>query len=221
MQILVDTCVWRHWFTLKSAPERLDAKIWTLSESFNEIYCLATSHPKHVTLLFNALVQYELGNKFSCDFEKYITPVAKKIPIPLSRCDGLHKADGSILHGGRMGGSLEEFLTADGYQQSANIFKEAHQLAKDQNLYQTKPRIREFDVEHMESALEAHANLFLTNDESTIIKRLERMAPLFDHDHPINLIASITKTTTTALLIIKTTITSQKQATFTRTDNHG
>ncbi|NTU50086.1 MAG: hypothetical protein HGA87_04235 [Desulfobulbaceae bacterium] len=198
LRILVDTCVWQHWFTLKINPTRLSATLRVHSESFNAIYQLiATS--SSAEFLFNALVVHELGAKHEDDFAKYVAPVSKKIPIPLSRTDGLYKCDGSILSGGRTGGSLNAFLNADGYSQEEMIQNSAGSLSGEQKLYETKPRKRELDVEHMESALEANADIFLTNDERTIIERLQRLGRRYPDNHPINMILAITSTPTSAL----------------------
>lgn len=202
MRILVDTCVWQHWFTLKTAPDRLTAALQEHSQSFDAIYQLVAASPS-AEFLFNSLVEHELSDKYQLDFVRYVHPVSKKVPIPLSRLDGLHRYDGSILSGGRMGGSLIAFLNADGYQQDLMIKNAAAELSDGQSLYKTKPRKRELDVEHMESALEANADLFLTNDESTIIERLQRLGQRHPENHPINMMLLITKTPTSALHYIK------------------
>jgi hypothetical protein len=72
-------------------------------------------------------------------------------------------------------------------------------LSEGKRLFETKPRKRELDVEHMESALEATADLFITNDESTVIRKLESMSSRYALNHPINMILSITRTPTSAL----------------------
>lgn len=202
LRILIDTCVWWHWFTFKTAPDRLNAINQAHSKSFDTLYKLVSSS-NSAELLFNALVKYELGDRYQSEFQEYVLPVARKIVIPLSRCDGIYCLDGSILHGGKMGGSLNSFLVADGYQQDAMVAKAAAELKADEKLYETRPRKRELDVEHMESALEARADLFVTNDETTIIRRLESMSHRFDSNHPINQVRSITKTPTDALLYMQ------------------
>lgn len=202
LRILVDTCVWRHWFTLKVAPDRLSAALREHSQSFDAIYQLVATSPS-AEFLFNSLVVHELGDRYQADFARYVLPVSKKVPIPLSRTDGLHRCDGSILCGGRMDVFLTAFLNADGYQQDRMVENAAAELRNGQRLYKTKPRKREFDVEHMGSALEANADIFLTNDESTIIKRLQRLGQHHPEDHPINMMLLITKTPTSALCYIK------------------
>jgi len=198
LRILIDTCVWRHWFSFKASPSCLSPALRAHSESFDMIYRLVSSSDR-AEFLFNALVKHELGDKYNSEFYNYIHPIAKKIVIPLTRFDGLYCLDGSILCGGRMGGSLNEFLTADGYPQDVMVKEAAAALSDGEKLYETKPRKRELDVEHMESALETEADLFITNDESTIIRRLEAMSSRYDIDHPIHMILSITKTPTSAL----------------------
>ncbi|MGB3517317.1 MAG: hypothetical protein WBA43_12740 [Elainellaceae cyanobacterium] len=172
------------------------------SQSFDVIYQLVATSPS-AEFLFNSLVVHELGDRYQADFARYVLPVSKKVPIPLSRTDGLHRYDGSILCGGRMGGSLTVFLNADGYRQDLMVRNAAAELRDGQRLYETKPRKRELDVEHMESALEANADIFLTNDESTIIKRLQRLGQHHPENHPINMMLLIAKTPTSALRYIK------------------
>lgn len=202
LKILVDTCVWRHWFTFKKSPDKLSLALRAHTESFETLYQIVTLS-KDLELLFNALVEHELGTKFHSEFVDYVLPVAKKIVIPLSRCDGLYFHDGSILLGGTMGGSLKSFLAANGYQQEIKVSEAAKNLKESEKLYDTKPRKREMDVEHMESALEANADLFITSDERTIINPLKQMSSGYASNHPINKIYAITKTPTSALSYIK------------------
>jgi len=179
---------------------KLSPKHRAYSESFELIYQKSFSSD-FIELLYNALVKHELGLKYCSEFSEYVLPMAKKIVIPLSRCDGLYSLDGSILHGGIMGGSLKDFLTMDGYLHEEKINEQAKMLQPKAKLYETKPRKHEMDVEHMESALEANADLFITNDEK-IIKRLEKMSVNYDSKHPINTIYSKTKNPTSALQYI-------------------
>jgi len=208
LRIFVDTCVWRHWFTFNMDSARLSDPLREHSESFTSIYRLVTSSSGKAEFLFNALVQYELGEKYQNEFNNHVLPFAKKVPIPLSRCDGLYLYDGSILHGGKMGGSLNELLTADGYPQEENIMRSAAELGENEKLFEKSPRKREFDVEHMESALEAEADLFLTNDEKTILKRLRNLSECYKPSHAINAIHSIARTPTEALLCVQKQLNS-------------
>jgi hypothetical protein len=209
LNILIDTNVWRNWFTLKVAPDRLQnhPNLLVDSRSFDEIYSLATSS-LDVTFLFNYLVPRELGDNRKSEVSEYVLPVAKKIPIPLTRADGGYCDDGSVLHGGRMGGCLKVYLEFEGYQQEAEIMRAATALG-DKPLYEENPRKREFDVEHMESALEAEADLFVTSDYKIIdtLDRLKRHLERFKDGHdaldPVNRIWEITKTPTDALPLIK------------------
>jgi len=201
LKILVDTCVWRHWFTFNSKPEKLDSEQYQFSHSFDAIYRMSL-FSDGLELLYNALIVHELGLKYKSECSKYILPIARKIVIPLSRMDGLYKHDGSILFGGKMGGSLKNYLTFYGYQHESMIKKEVRKLKPGEKLYETEPRKKELDVEHMESALEENADLFITNDKK-ILKRLEEMSLHFDSDHPVNKIFSITRTPADALPYIK------------------
>ena len=102
-----------------------------------------------------------------------------------------------------MGGCLRDFLNDDGYDQEYMVSMAVDKLKVGEKLYETSARKRELDVEHMESALEAGADLFITNDEHTIIRRLESMSNRYDSNHPINVILSITRTPTSALPCVK------------------
>lgn len=197
VRIFVDTCVWRHWFTFREDPDKLSKAIRDHSQNFDFIYRAALSSG-NVELLFSSLVEHELGG-YKKEFSGYIIPVARRVAVPFSRFDGLYSADGSVLHGGRMGGKLRCFLEADGYPQDAKVSEAAAGLNDGARLYETKPRRRELDVEHMESALEVMADMFITNDEKTIIEPLARIGGRYSLDHPINLIRSITRTPTSAL----------------------
>ena len=102
-----------------------------------------------------------------------------------------------------MGGSLRALLTLDGYPQEAAVRQAAGSLREGEKLYEKRPRKREFDIEHMESALEAGASLFLTVDERTILDWLRRAAESHERDHPIALMQTIAKTPTAALFRVR------------------
>ncbi len=204
LQTLIDTCVWRHWFTFKQSPDKLSPTLLAHSENFQTIYQIASSSTQ-VELLYNALVEYELGDRYCTELSRYVLPIARKIVIPLSRRDGLYRRDGSILRRGLMDAELRPYLTADGYDQEAMIAKAAQSLQADEKLYDTSPRKRELDIEHMESALEARADLFITNDK-IIIDRLSKMSSRYDSSNPINMICSITRAPTSALPQVKSYI---------------
>lgn len=197
----IDTCVWQHWFTFRSKPENLHGKeeIRKHSESFDQIYQLVKSSPEQAQFLFNCKIMNELNETGRAEFERLVMPFSKKVPIPLSRFDGAYLADGSILSGGRMGGTLKELLDADGQDHEQKLKDAAVSLSAHESLFKKNPRKKEFDIEHMESALEACADVFLTNDEKTILNPLRRIAAQKAPDHPIHLMCSIAKTPTDAL----------------------
>lgn len=200
-RILVDTCVWRHWFTLMSAPEKLTPELYAQAKSFDHIYRMVADSSE-AEFLFNSLVAHELGPRYRAEVDAYIVSVARKVQVPLSRYDGLHLTDGSLCYGGRFGGALRALLNTDGYQQDAMVAKAASELEAGNKLYNCAPRKREIDVEHMECALESGANLFVTDDERTIISRLERLGKTLDPEHIINVVRSITRTPEAALPIV-------------------
>lgn len=112
-------------------------------------------------------------------------PLSTKVVIPLTRADGLQCFDGSITHGGRMGGKLRPLLALDGNDQDAQVAQAAATLTQDQHLYELPARRKEFDIEHMEAALEADADFFVTVDRSTIINRYRAVREQFRSDAAI------------------------------------
>lgn len=198
LNIFVDTCVWRHWFT-SIAKKTAHNQILQHCVSFGNIYELVRATPEQARFLYNRRIEDELGERFKNNFIDMAFPLSTKIPIPLTRHDGAYCYDGSILHGGRMGGTLRDLLTLDGYQHESELKYKAETLQKGKSLYDTSPRKKEFDVEHMESALEAEADFFLTNDEKSILARLQRASTKFETTHPIGLIYKIAMTPTVAL----------------------
>jgi hypothetical protein len=101
---------------------------------------------------------------------------SKKLLSPLSRVDGTYKAGGSLLAGGRFGGMLSDILSVDGYDHEKAL-QSASPNYKLENPAHTRPRKKEFDVEHIESALEANADFFITTDQPLIncIRRAVRL----------------------------------------------
>ncbi|MGY6217579.1 hypothetical protein ACW73L_20675 [Methylolobus aquaticus] len=202
LTIFVDTCVWWHWFTYRDAAQ-LENRIREHCDSFDEIYKLVWRHPERSRFLHNKRIELELGDRFKAEFEQKVIPVSTRVPIPLTRYDGAYCHDGSVLRGGRMGGSLRDLLKIDGHPHDTALAMAADNLKEGEKLYYKKPRKREFDIEHMESALEADASLFLTTDERTILKSLYRAAHKYEEGHPIRLIHAIAKTPTAALFRVR------------------
>jgi len=203
LEIFVDTCVWHHWFTFISGVPLRQERIHQHCESFQQIYDLVSSAPTRARFLHNKRIEDELGERFKKEFVERALPFSRKIPIPLTRYDGAYCYDGSILHGGRMGGTLRNLLTIQGYPHDAALEHAAETLEDGAFLYNTKPRKKEFDIEHLESALEASASLVITNDEKTIIALLQDASSKYELSHPINLICKITKTPTSALSYVR------------------
>jgi hypothetical protein len=202
MQIFVDTNVWWNWFS--SCEKTVDIKFQQDCESFAQIFELVSNSSGRAIFLYNSRIKDELPTLFSAIFDQLALPFSLKVPIPLTRIDGAFRLDGSFLFGGRMGGTLRNILTESGYPQEDKILESAKALKSGENLFDKKPRKREFDIEHMESALEANANFFLTVDQSTILLPLRKMALKYESSHPINQIERIAFTPTEALPLIKT-----------------
>jgi len=234
IKIFVDTSTWRYWFDKKAGKpfsSKLEEEINAFNEIFNDIIC---PRSQKFVLLYNNRVESELGKLYRLDFEEitYRTKM-KRIPIPRSLADSLYKADGSLLAGGKCGGSLHDKLNDCGHdhetalqsslpdfsQPNPNLtnayFKieeysldkltsegipdkliENLQQLKDRkpvkikkflqvlneaigedqvNQYKslilkygfmyTEERRKEFDIEHLESALEAEAHFVITMDK--------------------------------------------------------
>lgn len=199
MRIFVDTCVWRHWLTKdRIEVERLKEN----ALAFDQVYQKVLEPGSNSKFLYNAKILNELGERFSTEIQNKILPYAERIPVPLSRADGAYKADGSLKCGGSMGGSLREILNRSGYNHEENLQKAVANLKPGEKLFEKKPRKREFDVEHMESALEANADLFITDDEKTILLPLKEISMGCEENSAIKRIFEISVTPIEALQIL-------------------
>lgn len=188
MKLFVDTCVWRHWLTFKNNKAFEKRALENGAKEFDRIYDIVSSEPLKHIFLYNARIEGELT-------EYYLTglPISfslikgsaylERIPIPLSRADGTYKCDGSLLCGGRFGGALRDMLSIDGYDHERALQKAVpnHKLG---NPAHTKPRKKEFDIEHLESALEAAAALFITADQH-LLDRLSRALELLPENSAV------------------------------------
>ncbi|MBD2069130.1 hypothetical protein H6F93_16675 [Leptolyngbya sp. FACHB-671] len=199
--IFVDTCVWRHWFSHLDQPSKLTPKLKAESEAFQRIYNLVLNSDSK-QFVFNQRIVDELGSQFAEHLEEKVLPFAKKVPIPLTRPDGAYKPDGSLICGGNCGGTLRDLLVIQGYKHADKLEEAATSLAPDAYLYNTKPRKKEFDIEHMESALECNAELFITADERTILNLLKQAAKSYPIQHPITHMHSIAKLPSESLNIL-------------------
>jgi hypothetical protein len=185
MKMFVDTCVWRYWLTLKNGRDFENCILESHAKHFDQIYKIVSSKPLKHVFLYNTRIEGELPDSYlyglTMSFYKIKeNPYFIKIPIPLSRAGGTYKADGSLLAGGFYGGTLMAILSMDGYDHKAALQNAAPNYRRE-NPAHTKPRIKEFDVEHLESALEARADLFITADQ-LLIDRLSRAFELL----PVN-----------------------------------
>nr|WP_293596039.1 hypothetical protein [Polaromonas sp. 39-63-25] len=68
------------------------------------------------------------------------------------------------------------------YQHDDRLAQAKATLSPDLHLFELLARKREFDVEHMEAALEADAELFVTVDRSTILHRYRAVREQFRRD---------------------------------------
>jgi len=189
-KILVDTSAWWHWFALLDGNQFDNTRNKVHAEFFQQLYSLCLANKERMTFLHNQRVFEEIG-KYQKQFEIKALPYSRKIPIPLSRADGAYRFDGSLLCGGRMGGSLRELLNLSGYQHEKRLSEAANNFSGGKAFYELKARSREFDIEHMESALEADADYFVTADEKTILKPLRQVQKDFVDSHAISRIISI------------------------------
>lgn len=188
IKIVVDTSVWRHWLTLKTKKSISDSELKKDAIAFEEIYKLVSSLPSELKLMYCNRVETELPKEYRtehiCSFEKIKQfDFIEKIPIPLSRHDGTDKYDRSLLYGGKAGGTLRKILNMDGYNHETEL-KNANPTLKRRNPLHTNPRVKEFDIEHLESALEAEADFFLTNDYK-LLERLKRAQEKYSSDENV------------------------------------
>jgi len=169
LKLFVDTVVWRYWFTLKAKKPLPRSNQEEDAKAFDTIFDKASSREQGFILLYNDCVETELPDEYRYNhaicFEKIKSlNFMEKICIPLSRADGTHKLDGSIKAGGKFGGSLREILSISGHSHEIAFRNAKPKLKRKENPAHTEPRKKEFDVEHLESALEAEADFFLTAD---------------------------------------------------------
>ena len=198
--LFVDTSAWWHWFSYTAGKSIENETLRAEAAAFGELYSFALSKANQ-PFLYNARIPLELPHWLREDFDRLVKPHARFIPIPLSRCDSAYKADGSILHGGRMGGTLACVLSMDSYEHEKRL-KEASLSHQHGHLYESHERRREFDVEHLESALEADANIFVTTDISRI-KWIERAVELWPESEAVVAAARLCKIPSAALALLK------------------
>lgn len=186
--ILVDSCALRHWLSWKANKPFDNDRLKFEAEAFDVIFG-RVAKPGTTPFLYNARTVIELPDSVRPDFDRVVRPFCVKVPIPLTRADGSYRADGSVLRGGRMGGSLRALLSLDGYDHEHRLRGAARGL-RGRKLYDLPERSREFDIEHLESAIEAGAALFVTTD-GKLIGRIQRGAAAFPDDPAVTAAARI------------------------------
>lgn len=185
MRLFVDTCVWRHWLTLKNNRLFESDVLENHAKEFDRVYEIVLSEPLKHVFLYNARIEGELPDYYLSGLPVSFSNIKvnryfEKTVIPLSRADGTYKADGSLLYGGHFGGALRDILSMDGYDHQRAL-QTAVPNCKLENPVHTEPRKKEFDVEHLESALEAEADLFITTDQRLIDRLSRAMGLLTDN----------------------------------------
>ena len=188
MKLFVDTCVWRYWFSYKNGHRFSKLTFEKYAKDFDQIYQIVAYAPPNHMILYNALIEKELASLSKLFNEVIGNRFMEKIPIPLSRADGTYNFGGSLLGGGNFGGTLKCILSTDGHDHEKAYNDATPDFEKD-NPAHHKTRIKEFDVEHLESAIEANADMFITTDDP-LIRRLKRAKEQFS-DNPVIMTANV------------------------------
>lgn len=186
LKIFVDTCVWRHWLSWIDGRITDTSLHFADATAFDDVLTSIKSGQLQAQLLYDERVVLELGERRFTEVKRRTEGHSSRVPIPGTRADGSYKADGSVLGGGDHGGRLHVMLTADGVAHE-RLLHEAAVRAQSAGsfLYEEKIRTKEFDVEHLEASLEAHADYFVTTDVNTIILRLQRLSEKFPDDQAL------------------------------------
>jgi len=189
VKIFVDTCVWRHWFSFKHYGSIENHFFNENAKAFDKIYKKVFSSPDKFLFLYNSRIEGELPDKYLFELPFCFQQIKdkgfmKKIPVPLSRADGTYRADGSVLACGDYGGTIIKILSIGGNNHLENMSK-AKPNFKKENPAHTKHRKKEFDIEHLESALHACANMFFT-DDTKLINRLDSAKKVYPEDKEID-----------------------------------
>lgn len=189
MKVFVDTCVWRHWLTLKNNKAFENCILENDAKDFDRIYDMVSSELLRYVFLYNARIEGELTECYLTRLPISFSTIKgnvyfERIPIPLSRADGTYECDGSLLCGGRFGGALRGVLSMDGHDHEKALQTATPNYKLKKQPAHTKSRKKEFDIEHLESALEAGADLFITTDRS-LINSLTRALGLLPENQAI------------------------------------
>ncbi len=123
-----------------------------------------------VRLSYNALLEHHIGKRFPVAWAN-VSRLLQKCPIPLSRADGVRKADGSTKCGGDFGGTLRPLLGTS-HDVTLRIASALHDPTM--KVYKQQ-REKEYDLEHLESALELGATYFISTDYH-LLRRLRGLA---------------------------------------------
>lgn len=167
-RILADTSAAWDALKLKSEPSRVardqhrleDAKaFWELLEE------------PYVEMYYTSLLENNLSLHFRAPWEELRGNLIRAA-IPLSKADGYHKANGSLLCGGVYGGMRRVLLSSNHELKLQNAAKVHHESGQD--IEYRKQRRKEFDYEHLEAALELDATCFITTDYA-LLRRLRTL----------------------------------------------
>ena len=117
MRLFVDTCVWRHWLTLKNGRSFENRALEKHATDFDQIYEIVSAEPAKHVFLYDTRIEGELPDSYLRDLPMSFSRLVEngffeRTPIPLSRGDRTYIGDGSLLAGGRFGGALRGILRA-------------------------------------------------------------------------------------------------------------
>ena len=176
-KVFVDTCVWFDWLDLSAGRQLQTENHRREAEAFKRILEGVISEQPRAELLFNERIVFEM-NSSSDQWSAVLAHVghlSRRIPIPATRADGSFLLDGSFLAGGSYGGSLAAALYIDGRDYEHDLHQAwERSLQKQSPLYDEEVRRKEFDIENLESALEAGADYFVSTDMK-LRRKLERV----------------------------------------------
>lgn len=184
LNVLIDTCVMRHAINYKLDKSRFqvclgEMGIDGLNYSIEDVEAFwKLIEIENITFYYNDLSEYKMEEFSTSELKKIewfnIQSICVKAAIPLTRADGIAKADGSYLAGGEYGGTLRALLDIN-HEEKINEAAKQNQHGGDEKKYK-KLRYKEHDYEHLESALELGVDYFITMDNK-LLRRLESLTP--------------------------------------------
>lgn len=158
VRILADTSIIWDALSFQLEPDRMKRDERRLEDA--KAFWQLLAEPR-MEVYYTSLLEHNLSQRFPAHWQGLKSRLIRT-PIPLSRADGYHKADGSIMGGGTCGGSLRLLLSPD---HEGNLIGAAkHFQDTGIETEYKKHRKGEFDYEHLEAALEVHARYFITTD---------------------------------------------------------